>query len=241
MTFSAGTSSGRGGRFELEDNLECPYPSRGVTVRDGAILDLNGHIVACPGEGDRCMVLTGAGARLLNGAVQGGLHESIVLEGTGRHIVRNVTSTFVDRNILVLSSHNQLINVTAESTIHPAFTITGNDNRLIDSIALCDSLFFGACIDVEGDENLLIKNFATSPDPGSELPGFRIRGDHNVLRRNRAIRNNAGGIVVSGTGNRLERNTALENSLDLRDTNGDCAQNTWKQNTFRTSDPPCIQ
>jgi parallel beta-helix repeat protein len=61
-----------------------------------------------------------------------------------------------------------------------------------------------------------------------------------VLRGNRAIHNEGAGIIVTGTGNRLTRNTALENSLDLWDTNGDCAHNTWGPNTFQTSDPACI-
>jgi hypothetical protein len=62
---------GPGGWFELEHDLECPI-GRGVTVRDGAILDLQGHIVACPGD-TRCIILMGSGTRLLNGAIEGGI------------------------------------------------------------------------------------------------------------------------------------------------------------------------
>jgi parallel beta-helix repeat protein len=226
---------GPGGRFELKDNLACG--ESGVTVRDGAILDLKGHIVSCQGDAFRCVVLTGTGAKLLNGAVQGGFHESIVLEGTGKHTVRNVTSTLVDGNILVLSHHNRLINVMAESVYNPAFVIVGNHNRVTDSIALCPRLAFEGCISAYGNENHLINNFATA----TEGPSFWIGGHNNVLRGNRAIRNDGAGIVVTGTGNRLQRNTALENAIDLQDTHGDCAHNTWQQNTFRTSDPACIQ
>lgn len=230
---------GPGGRFELEHDLECQR-SPAVTVRDGAILDLNGHIVSCR-LGLRCVVLTGTGAQLLNGAVQGSTseHESISLEGAGWHTVRNVTSTLVDANIQVRSDHNQLINVMAESANNSAFDIIGNHNRLTDSIARCIILAFGGCIDVIGNENRLINNFVTAT--GSPGHGFIITGDNNVLRGNRAIRNDSIGIIVTGTGNNLQRNTALGNSLDLRDTNGDCAHNTWRQNTFRTSDPACIR
>jgi parallel beta-helix repeat protein len=229
---------GPGGRFELEHDLECDF--RAVTVRDGAILDLNGHIVTCP-LGFRCIVLAGTGAQLLNGAVQGsGGHEHIVLEGTGGHTVRNVTSTTVDHNIFVVQSdHNQLINVMASSVFNPAFNIAGNHNRLIDTIARCSGLFRGVgCITVSGHESRLINNFAITAGSGH---GFLITGHTNVLSGNRAIGNAAGGIVVTGTGNRLSRNTALDNALDLQDTNGDCAHNTWGQNTFKTSDPACIQ
>jgi parallel beta-helix repeat protein len=230
-----GAVLGPGGRFELKANLDCGESA--VTVRDGAILDLNGHIVACQGDAFRCVVLTGAGAQLLNGAVHGGFHESITLEGTGGHTVRNVTSTLVDGNILVLSHHNRLINVMAESVENPAFLLIGNHNRLTDSIAHCPGLSFEGCIFVRGNGNHLINNFATATGE----PSFEIAGNNNVLRGNRAIRNDQAGIVVTGTGNRLQHNTALENAIDLQDTHGDCAHNTWQQNTFRTSDPACIQ
>jgi parallel beta-helix repeat protein len=235
---------GPGGRFELEHNLEECFP-RAVTVQDGAILDLNGHIVTCSDAVVRCIILTGTGAQLLNGTVVGGLHESIVLEGEGWHTVRNVTSTApVDNNTIVFSDHNQLINVLAESSANPAFVILGNHNRLIDSIARCFALFSSSsCISVGGDENRLINNFATSTRntiASSGGPGFKIAGDNNVLQGNRAIGNEGPGIVITGTGNRLQGNTALRNSIDLQDTNGDCTQNTWRQNTFETSDPACI-
>jgi parallel beta-helix repeat protein len=70
--------------------------------------------------------------------------------------------------------------------------------------------------------------------------GFEITGNENVLRGNRAVRNEGPGIAIHGTGNIVRRNTALANSPDLQDTSGDCAHNTWKENTFRISDPACI-
>src|SRR4051794_1050807 len=67
------------GRFELDHNLDCPGPFPGLTVRDHALLDLKGHIVRCRNFAG-CVVLTGTGAQLLNGAVQGGVHEGLRLE-----------------------------------------------------------------------------------------------------------------------------------------------------------------
>jgi hypothetical protein len=50
---------GPGGRFELEHDLEECFP-RAVTVQDGAVLDLNGHIVTCRlGATFGCITLTG--------------------------------------------------------------------------------------------------------------------------------------------------------------------------------------
>jgi parallel beta-helix repeat protein len=239
---NCGDVLGPGGRFELEHDLDCPSPPPfpAITVRDRAILDLKGHIVTCHNFAG-CIVLTGTGAQLLNGAVQGGLHESIRVEGNGGHIVRNVTSLVVDGNVAVVESdHNQLINVMAESGISPAFIIIGNNNRLTNNIARCFSLAFDDCIQVSGNNNHLIDNFVTSTSSFS-FGGFAITGNKNVLQGNRAIGNAGPGIVITGTGNTLRHNTALRNSPDLEDTSGDCAHNTWEQNTFRTSDPECIQ
>jgi hypothetical protein len=238
---------GPGGRFELEADLDCD-DATAVTLQNGAILDLKGHIVFCRGPAPRCVVLTGIGTQLLNGVVQATLHESIVLEGQGVHTVRNVTSTQVDGNIVVASNHNHLIDVMAESVLSSAFIINGDRNRLTNNVAHCQNLLFGGCISVAGNGNRLIDNFANCTR-GCDSPNFSIGGNDNVLQGNRAIRNeplvagsgSGNGIVVTGTGNRLTRNTALETDIDLQDGNGDCDHNTWRQDTFQTSDPACIQ
>jgi parallel beta-helix repeat protein len=243
QAIACGDVLGPGGRFRLEQDVACPNAA--FTVRDGAILDLNGYSVTCGlGTTTGCIVLTGAGAQLWNGTVDGGTHDSIVLAGTGEHTVRNVTSTFpVDRNILVLSDNNRLINVTAESGFHAAFAIRGNNNVLENNTAICFALFGSniGCIEVWGDGNRLIENFATSTVDTSFASGFLIEGNNNLLRGNQAIDNEGRGIVVTGIGNVLRANTALNNALDLQDTNGDCANNTWRRNTFETSDPACIR
>jgi len=241
---------GPGGRFELEHDLACPHSSGpAVTIRDGAIFDLQGHLVTCSSGAIGCVLLTGRGAQLLNGAVGAVQHESIVLKGDGGHTVRNVTSEFADRNILVQSDYNQLINVYAASVVNPAFAIEGNHNLLKDTIARCAELSPGACILVQGDANLLIKNFATSTTPAlpSSGGGFEVSGNNNRLTGNLAIGSDGPGMVVRGTGNRLTRNTALSNSTDLIDTHADCDANQWRRNIFRTSragateHPGCIQ
>jgi hypothetical protein len=157
---NCGDVLGPGGHFQLEQDLTCTFLAggNGITVRDGAILDLNGYRVTCSPSTVGCVVLTGEGAQLRNGTVDGGgFHESIVLEGMGGHIVRDVTSTLTDANIIVNSDHNQLINVRAESRNFQAVVIFGDDNRLTNSITLCPSIFAG-CIAVFGDENRLSDN-----------------------------------------------------------------------------------
>jgi hypothetical protein len=118
-------------------------------VRDGAILDLNWHIVTCRNfEG--CIVLSGVGAQLFDGAVGGSDHENLRVTGTG-HTVKNVTSLLAELNIVVSGDNNSLINVMAISGFFPAFQIAGNNNQLSDSIALCSQLANSACVAVSGE------------------------------------------------------------------------------------------
>jgi hypothetical protein len=219
---------GPGGNFELQQDLDCPA-GIGLTVKDGAILDLNGHIVTCnfPSLGP-CVELSGAGAQLLDGAVRGTLHQALRINGTG-HTVKNVTSSRpVDDNVVVLGDNNRLINVTATGVINPAFNILGNNNQLSDSIAQCFDLVFSGCINVSGDGNRLIGNYVgfSESNFGLGKPSLQISGNYNLVRRNRTISGDGNGIVVTGTGNDLRHNTALENDLvDLKDENGNCVQN----------------
>jgi hypothetical protein len=243
---------GPGGRFTLEQNLECG--DNAITL-DGATLDLKGHIVTC--SGGRCVTLTGSRAKLLNGVVTAGFHESITLIGTGRHLVKNVTSSLMDTNIVVRSDHNELDNVWADSFVSPAIVIQGHFNRLTNSAFHC--MVHNECILVLGNGNRLIGNIGIVSSDGV----FSVRGNGNLLQDNRAMISPDSiacasqsfgatfGIAVSGVGNRIIRNIALDtcrtsnvinpDSVDLSDTNGDCDQNTWRQNMFRSKDPECIQ
>ena len=229
---------GPGGRFRLEHDLVCTLHA--LTV-DSALLDLNEHTVTCPHPSIDCIILTGVGAQLQNGTVEGGHHVSILVIGTGGHTVRNVTSTLVDGNIRVFSDNNRLINVMAESVFNPAFLINGDNNRLTNNSAFCIGLFGAGCIFVGGSGNHLVDNFATSTVSASMASGFQIAGHNNRLRGNEAINNEQRGIVVMGTGNDLRHNIAVDNALDLQDTNGDCAHNSWKHNVFATRAPACIE
>lgn len=249
---SCGDILGPGGNFQLLQNLDCSPGLQALTVKDGAILNLNGHIVTCQIPTFPCIVLSGTGAQLHDGVVRGAVHENLFVIGTG-HTVKNVTSVglpfparVTDGNVVVFGDNNRLINVVAQSIISSAFSILGNNNQLSDSIAQCADLTFGACIDIDGDKNRVIDNFV---GPLTSVPvdraGLSIEGSYNVVRRNRVIGNSGGffslGVVVSGTGNDLRHNTALQNAVDLGDANGNCVQNTWKFNTFQTAVPACIQ
>jgi hypothetical protein len=269
---ACGDVLGPGETFQLEADLDCSGGlfQRPALILDGATLDLNGYAVICHRFHIGCMVLTGEGARLLNGTVGGSTHEVIVVGGIGGHAVRNVTLGGADGPLRLTSDNNVLINVRTTSAYTPAFRIMGHNNRLRDNVVGCRFVDAG-CIDVFGNGNLLVENVVTfEGDPGGA--GFSVRGSNNRLTRNVAvgggdrpdgirvsgtgnvIENNvtldneavggdgpSTGILVSGTGNVIRNNVAVDNDLDLQDTHGECVSNTWRRNTFETSDPPCIE
>ena len=197
---NCGAVLGPGGRFQLEQDLTCPGVRGAFTLRDGAVLDLNGHRVTCSNTTIGCVVLTGEGAQLRNGTVANALHELIVLEGTGGHTVRNVTSSPpIDGNIRITSDNNRLINVIARSGLSPAFSILGHNNRLTHSQAGC-SIGIPSCIAISGDGNHLSDNIV-SADSGFRGAGIDIAGHNNQLRRNHITNTSGPGIVVEETGN----------------------------------------
>jgi hypothetical protein len=244
---------GPGGTYRLEADLDCSqilssFPA--LRVRDGARLDLNGYTVRCHPFVVGCITLMGEGAQLLNGTVAGGEHYNVTVSGTGGHTVSNIVIPIQENTVSVNSSNNLLVKITARSSGGPAFEIHGSGNRLSDNVVVCtsqESLL--GCVHVTGSGNHLLKNivsFNGAPASSASPKGFQILGNDNVLKRNVALGGHIStgvvtGIRVAGTGNVIRNNVAFGNDLDLQDSHGDCANNTWVHNTFQTSDPACIE
>ena len=107
---------GPGGLFVLTCDVTLCTTNPALSV-DSATLDMNGHTVSClgPTPTNDGIVLLGSKAKLRNGTVTG-CFNGVVLQGTGHHEVRNVTSSY-NANIgfeeLEGSSANKLTNDTA--------------------------------------------------------------------------------------------------------------------------------
>jgi parallel beta-helix repeat protein len=242
----------------LTADLVCEIPTEvAITIRDGAVLELNGHGVF---GGDVGLLMEGRGAVARQGQV-GGRNISIRVEGEGWHTVSGITTTGdPDSGIVVTSDHNRLIENEARGISwgiiveghHNAlrqnlgggqggFQVLGDGNRLRQNQA-SEGTFDGYL--VSGHRNWLVRNGALGTDTG-----FRIRssGADNVLIGNVANRKEFFGIEVEGQGNTILHNTALESTTDLIDSHDDCDGNVWRRNTFLTSragtvaQPACIQ
>jgi parallel beta-helix repeat protein len=257
QTLPCGATLGPGGVFRLQADLVCGEddPPIGLIVRDGAHLDLGGHLVVAE---HIAVLLEGRGAVLRNGRVWTFNVAAVAVEGGGGHTVRGIEAAGDPvHGILVRSDRNRVLRNTGLGT-EVGLRIEGNHNLVAGNTGLGQG-----AIDVIGHENLLLNNdspenqhfgFSIEGDRNVLIGnhgrgvgrGFEVRGDGNTLVGNRITQAEMG-ISVHGEDNRLVRNTALDNGVDLVDAHEDCDGMVWHHNVFRTSqagastNPACIQ
>jgi parallel beta-helix repeat protein len=258
QTFQCGATLGPGGVFRLEADVICGEddPPIALTVRDGARLDLGGHIAVAESI---AVLLEGRGAVLHNGRAWSFILAAVSVAGDGGHTVRGIEAAGDPANgIHVLSDRNRVLgNAGVGSDL--GLQVDGNHNLVVGNTGLGQG-----AVRVTGHHNLLLKNESIE----DQRLGFLIEGDHNLLVGNQGrgvgergfeVRGNGNtlvgnlikgaetGIVVQGADNRLVRNTALENGVDLLDAHEECDGNVWRQNVFQTSQagdtatPACIR
>lgn len=240
-----GSVLGPGGTYKLTADLTCV--TDGVTLTDGAILNLNGYTLFGGSFGVR---LIGHGTIVRNGTVTGG-GEGIVLKGSV-HTVRNVHVSNSGGGILDGSHNSQILENTLAGMVVPIVmnepiaisgthgmgaTISGND-------IVCNNAG-GGCIHVFGPmarvENNTISCSARAC-AGSGILVADFLSDAavaNVIARNEISGFNVG-IKVQSIDNLIERNDVRFNTVGLVDQNGNCSLNTWRNNVFFAANPACI-
>ncbi len=122
------------------------------------------------------------------------------------------------------------------------------DNKLTDNVILRNGSH-GIVFYQSSNGNALRHNTINGSTTGVRLD----RSSNNILEGNTASDNDTGFVLsgLSSNDNKLRFNTATGNtSLDMRDDNPDCDNNSWVDNTFTTSEvasganpglPTCLQ
>lgn len=229
-----------------------------LTVQGPATLNLNGHTVSCISS-QNGIRLTNRGATLRNGVVTA-CQDGVVLDGTGDHRVERIVAK--DNNSSGFQGNftsigNTLTQSAAVANGGDGFTMEGDETALSDNTATGNS---DSGFDVEGDQSSLRGNRATNNGgdgftiDAAEAKvsknvaqqngdsGFTIGGSNQAVGQNQTFANGFYGINFYGTDSKLQKNTALGNGFrDLSDSDPNCDNNTWANNTFGIKDPACVK
>lgn len=118
------------------------------------------------------------------------------------------------------------------------FEVTGQSNRFEGNESANNTTGF-VLVDL-AKRNVLDGNVASD----SGFNGFAVAGVANRLVENRAERNDGNGIRVASTASRtvVRATFARDNAdEDLFDNTPGCGTNRWRNNSFGTSNEPCIE
>jgi len=244
MNGHALTGPGAGSGITTSDGHDC-VPISGLNITGGTIKGFGSGIVLCESINAHvsAMTLTGndTGIRLFysNGN-----------QINGNDISDNGGDGLSGYGVSLTNSHGNGFNSNKvngnSSTNAPCggFYITGSYNNSITSndISANGSVHngFGILLRESSKGNTVRANTVN----GNTSYGIGVHNaSNNIIQDNTVQDNEEVGIRISGrsTNNTVQSNTALENGdLDLSDSHPDCANNTWKRNTFGTRDQSCI-
>src|SRR5262245_39000395 len=177
-----------GGSYTLAADLSCSGIAGRVVTLDGARLDLQGHTITCatPAPGP-CVTLTGWGAALGNGTVDGGGNQAVTVAGLGGHYLYDLTIAPIDTALIIESHWNLIYHIPATSNFSPAIRIAGQANWLASATADCPFVS-GSCLLIDGHYNAVTWNLITTED---------------------TINMSGAAVLVSGTNNWLASNIVV--------------------------------
>jgi hypothetical protein len=118
------------------------------------------------------------------------------------------------------------------------FDVLGDDNGFIANRGEHNGT--GFFVDSNATGNVLLLNIVS----GSHGSGFAVAGDRNQLFQSRAERNGTNGIqlVETASGTIVTASVSQDNgAADVVDHTSGCGTNSWRDNTFGSSNDPCIE
>jgi len=159
---------------------------------------------------------------------------------TGNRIENNFID---DNNIPVSATNSQDDGIRME----PGVTNTVVKNNTVTDSGLDGIAVFAASTGNVVENNTVSNNgnHTATHRKGDGIRAFAT-GNNNTIKSNTVTGNAANGIIISGQNNTIHDNTSTGNStvttlgtFDLLDTNANCDNNNWLDNTFGTASPTC--
>lgn len=158
----------------------------------------------------------------------------------------------VIKNNLVLDNNigfNPTFNSDIGIRLEPGSNRTTVRNNLVRGSGLDGIQVFSGSLANEVRQNLVQGNGALGVPAIRFGDGIRVGGNDNEIEDNQVLANAGNGIFVFGQSNEIRDNDATGNAtspiiagrftFDLRDSNEDCDNNRWRDNTFGTASPEC--
>lgn len=163
------------------------------------------------------------------GTITGGFTYGVFFQNVSDSVIKNVSA--VDNGVGIVlfeSTGNTIVSNEANNNGYGIFTIDSDDNDIKGNEANGNSS--GIYLERSNENRVKLNEANENKGIGILLSG----SNGNEIERNEVNRNSLIGIYLQGFGNLIQKNSALRNGIDLRDTN--CGDNRWEDNTFDTSD-----
>ena len=245
----------------LDGNVGPCATDPAIEVQGSAMLDLNGFTVSCMTTATVGISLTGKGAKLRNGVVEG-CNDGVRLLGTGGHKVERVLSTQNQFNGFRSgddSHKNKLDGNSATDNGDDGFEISGDGVTLTNNTSTSNSdrgfningtaeglkaqgntaaRNSGDGFGIFGTEHKVFKN--TSQQNGDDGYEFGVSSGHTV-KLNRAYDNASHGIENRATDSTFQKNTVLGHSTDIFEVDPFCDNNSYSKNSFGTATQTCVE
>ncbi len=207
----------------------------GDTIYPGEKVKLDGHVGPCPAVPGGITVI-GPATLDLNGFTVWceGSHIGVRLQGE-RGVVKN--GTVEDCPVGVMpdgEGRHRVKHVTVEKSGVAAFLVYSDRNLLERNQSLQSWVGFR----IEGDRNRLRRNRASQ----AATAGFLIRGYRNLVARNLSVDSHRHGFEVEPGQHKILRNGAsVLGGFDFFGSSIFSCANTWRHNSFDTAHPACIE
>jgi hypothetical protein len=217
---------------------DCAAP---LTVgASGITVNLGGHSVLCsgaPGEtgidvasSSNVLIENGAASRCEEGVLAdgGNFNRYLALSLTSNNVGFEISNSMASAIVRSQVTNSPFTGVLLFQT--SGFLVYGN-TVLNSNTGIFDN---------GGTNNVILSNTASFGVGISDV-GILVSAQSDVVLHNSTVGNQTG-IWVSATlgGNRLLKNTSVQNTLDMRDDAAGCDSNIWKVNNFVTANQPCI-